>query len=109
MSGRAHPSFGTGQGRGGHLEPDLVIEHREALVFLLYQAAEIEHGSMCQYLYAAFTLRRPDDPGLTEGQRAAIERWRSANASTDPPWNSRMTVLCARSPATATATAASGS
>jgi len=76
VSGRAHPSLGLAPGVGPHLEPDLVIEHREALVFLLYQAAEIEHGSMCQYLYAAFTLRRGDDPELTGEQRAAIGRWR---------------------------------
>ncbi len=54
-----------------------MIEHREALIFLLYQAAEIEHGSMCQYLYAAFSLRRTDDPGLTSDQCGLIEGWRA--------------------------------
>jgi CDGSH-type Zn-finger protein len=60
------------------LEPDLVIEHREALIYLLYQAAEIEHGLMCEYLYAAFTLRPAGDPLLTPEQRETIARWRAA-------------------------------
>lgn len=77
MSVRAHPALGSRPGSGLHLEPDLVIEHREALIFLLYQAAEIEHGSMCQYLYAAFSLRRTDDPGLTSDQCGLIEGWRA--------------------------------
>lgn len=29
-----------------------VIEHREALIYMLCQAAELEHGLMCQYLFA---------------------------------------------------------
>jgi len=78
VTGRAHPSLRAGRVATAQLEPDLVIEHREALIYLLHQAAEIEHGLMCEYLYAAFTLRRPDDPGLTSEQRETIGRWRSA-------------------------------
>jgi hypothetical protein len=29
-----------------------VIEHREALIYMLCEAAELEHGIMCQYLFA---------------------------------------------------------
>jgi len=29
-----------------------VIEHREALIYMLFEAAELEHGIMCQYLFA---------------------------------------------------------
>ncbi len=57
-------------------EPPMVIEHREALVYLLAQACELEHGLMCEYLYAAFSLRRGEDEGLTPAQAEAVARWR---------------------------------
>ena len=46
--------------RGGRAEPEapFVIEHREALIYMLCEAAEVEHGIMCQYLFAAFSLRQ---------------------------------------------------
>ena len=42
--------------RGGMAAPEapFVIEHREALIYMLCEAAELEHGIMCQYLFAAF-------------------------------------------------------
>ena len=45
--------------RGGKAAPEapFVIEHREALIYMLYEAAELEHGIMCQYLFAAFSLK----------------------------------------------------
>jgi CDGSH-type Zn-finger protein/uncharacterized Fe-S cluster protein YjdI len=57
-------------------EPEIRIENRESLAYLLAEASEIEHGLMCCYLYAAFTLR--DQPKHTDAQRAAIARWRAA-------------------------------
>ena len=44
--------------RGGLAAPEapFVIEHREALIYMLCEAAELEHGIMCQYLFAAFSL-----------------------------------------------------
>jgi hypothetical protein len=56
----------------------LVIEHREPLIYMLCSAAELEHALMCEYLFAAFTLKRSVHEGITEEQLAAIERWRSA-------------------------------
>lgn len=56
----------------------LVIEHREALIYMLDSAAELEHALMCEYLFAAFSLKRSVDEGLTEDQLAAVERWRTA-------------------------------
>jgi hypothetical protein len=35
-----------------------VIEHREALIYMLCGAAELEHGIMCQYLFAASSLKQ---------------------------------------------------
>src|SRR5438552_18817240 len=58
-------------------EPEIVIEHRKELTYLLCQAAELEHGLMCQYLYAAFSLKAAAGPGLGEEQLETVERWRS--------------------------------
>ena len=53
-----------------------VIEHREALIYMLCEAAELEHGIMCQYLFAAFTLKQDEGEGLTPEELAAARRWR---------------------------------
>ena len=64
--------------RDGRAAPEapFVIEHREALIYMLCEAAELEHAVMCQYLFAAFSLKRSLDEGLTEPQLAAVQRWR---------------------------------
>jgi len=53
-----------------------VIEHREALICMLCQAAELEHGIMCQYLFAAFSLKQREDEVLTPDELEAVMRWR---------------------------------
>jgi len=77
----------TIEGRLGHVlalrgsapveERTIVIEHREPLIYMLCAAAELEHALMCEYLFAAFSLKRSIDEGLTEDQLSAAERWRS--------------------------------
>src|SRR5690242_3406865 len=64
--------------RGGLAAPEapFVIEHREALIYMLCEAAELEHGIMCQYLFAAFSLKQSADEGLSGTELAAVERWR---------------------------------
>jgi hypothetical protein len=64
--------------RGGQAPPEapLVIEHREALIYILCQAAELEHGIMAQYLFAAFSLKQSAAEGLTDAEAAAVQRWR---------------------------------
>jgi CDGSH-type Zn-finger protein len=64
--------------RGGLAPPEapFVIEHREALIYMLCEAAELEHGIMCQYLFAAFSLKEDPAEGLTEEQAATVRRWR---------------------------------
>src|SRR3982074_3125215 len=57
-------------------EAPFVIEHREALIYMLCQAAELEHAIMCQYLYAAFSLKQGVDEGLPATQFELGERWR---------------------------------
>jgi ferritin-like protein len=63
--------------RGGTAAPEapFVIEHREALIYMLCEAAEL--AIMCQYLYAAFSLKqRLDEGGMSEAELAAVTRWR---------------------------------
>ncbi len=64
--------------RGGLAPPEapFVIEHREALIYMLCEASELEHGIMCQYLYAAFSLKQSEDEGLTQEETEAVNRWR---------------------------------
>ena len=59
-------------------EPSIVIEHREQLIYMLCAAAELEHALMCEYLFAAFSLKRDASEGLTDDQVAAVQRWRAA-------------------------------
>ena len=64
--------------RGGQAkaEAPFVIEHREALIYMLCEAAELEHAIMCQYLFAAFSLKQTVDEGLTQEEIVAVTRWR---------------------------------
>jgi CDGSH-type Zn-finger protein/truncated hemoglobin YjbI len=66
------------QTRGGTAAPEapFVIEHREALIYMLCEAAELEHGIMCQYLFAAFSLKQETSEGLSEAELAAVTNWR---------------------------------
>jgi alkylhydroperoxidase family enzyme len=43
---------------------------------MLCEAAELEHGIMCQYLFAAFSLKRREDAGLRPEGLEAVTRWR---------------------------------
>ena len=52
------------------------LEHREALIYTLGKAAELEHLVMLQYLFAAFSLKQSVDEGLTPETLAAVNRWR---------------------------------
>jgi hypothetical protein len=66
--------------RGSQATPEspFVIEHREALIYMLCLAAELEHSIMCQYLYAAFSLKQDVSEHVSVDQLRAIERWRRA-------------------------------
>ena len=67
--------------RGGsapaEAETPMVIEHREALIYTLGKAAELEHLVMCQYLYAAFTMKTKEAEGLPLEHVPTVTRWRS--------------------------------
>jgi hypothetical protein len=52
------------------------LEHREALIYALGKAAELEHLIMLQYQFAAYSLKQKVDEGLAPEQLAAVQRWR---------------------------------
>src|SRR5262245_22543781 len=52
-------------------------EHRESLAYALSEAAELEHGLMCCYLYTAFSIGRRCEQRHPPHQAAAIARWRA--------------------------------
>ena len=66
------PELGAGTGS----PHELVIEGREELLYLLGEAAEVEHSVCCSYLYAAFTLRADPGEGLTAAQLPVVAGWK---------------------------------
>lgn len=62
---------------GGETEPAarIKIESREDLVFVLSEASALEHMIMCEYLFAAFSLKRSEPEGVSESQLAKIRSW----------------------------------
>jgi hypothetical protein len=68
--------------RGTRAAPEapFIIQHREALIYMLCLASELEHAIMCQYLYSAFSLKQSVDEGLIEGQLESVDRWRQTVA-----------------------------
>ena len=59
-------------------EPPIVVEHREQLIYLLREAAELEHTIMCEYLFAQWSLKRSVGEGVTEQQLERILAWDAA-------------------------------
>jgi Mn-containing catalase len=62
-------------------EPTIRVETREELIYLLAEAAAVEHSIMCCYLYGAWSLKRSTKDGLTPDQVEAVKRWRKAIVS----------------------------
>ena len=56
----------------------ITIEHRDALIYMLGEAAELEHAIMAQYLFAAFSLKGGTDEDVDERQLRHIKEWRKA-------------------------------
>src|ERR671937_136121 len=71
MAGMARPRGPNGQ----TLEPPLRVESREELIYLLGEACELEHGLLCEYPYAQFSLKRSLAEGVSEEQLARIRAW----------------------------------
>jgi Ferritin-like len=63
------------QGEG---EPHRVlIRNREDLASVLSEASTLEHMIMCEYLFAAFSLKRDASEGLSDGELEKVRRWQS--------------------------------
>ena len=56
-------------------ENPIKIEDREELIYMLSEASSLEHMIMCEYLFAAFSLKRDVNEGVTPTQLEAIKRW----------------------------------
>jgi Ferritin-like len=67
----ADPSAGPTQ----HAEHSIQIRSREDLAFVLSEASTLEHMIMCEYLFAAFSLRERGSEGLSEPQSDMVARW----------------------------------
>jgi hypothetical protein len=52
-----------------------LIDTREELINALYEAAELEHGLMVQYLFAALTMKKRLDEGITGSQQELTRKW----------------------------------
>ena len=55
-----------------------MIDNREELINALTEAAELEHGLMLQYLYAAMSLKDHESEGLTPRQLQLVGEWRKS-------------------------------
>src|SRR6266566_4802050 len=60
------------------VESPLRVASREEVVWLLTQACELEHGLMCEYMFAQFTLRRTQQEGLSAEQQPKVAAWEAA-------------------------------
>lgn len=57
------------------MEQPIVIRNREELIFMLSEAAQLEHMILCEYLFATFSLKHTTEEGLTAEQLLAVKRW----------------------------------
>lgn len=61
-------------GHSAKFESDL--EKRDRLAALLREASEVEHDVLCQYLFAAFSMKKhPSEGGVTWAQLELMRRW----------------------------------
>jgi len=51
------------------------IESREDLAFVLSEASTLEHMIMCEYLFAAFSLKRDESEGLSSAELEKVRGW----------------------------------
>ncbi len=57
--------------------PRLHIETVSQMLGVLAEAAEVEHGVMCCYFFAAFGLKTESEDGLSPNLMATVRRWKS--------------------------------
>lgn len=52
------------------------VSHRDELVFLLNQAAELEHSLSCSYLFTAFSLKSSVEEGISPEALEQVANWK---------------------------------
>ena len=52
-----------------------MIDSREEMIIALSEAAELEHGLLCQYLFAAFSMKRHPEEGISWAQVERLRTW----------------------------------
>jgi hypothetical protein len=52
------------------------IENRAQLIYLLSEAAELEHSILCCYLFASFSMKESEDEQITGEQLQLVNEWR---------------------------------
>jgi Ferritin-like len=58
------------------MSPSAAIHSRSGLLKLLCEAAELEHGIACSYLFAAFSLKRDlSEGGMSWEEQQMVRRW----------------------------------
>ena len=57
-------------------ESRIRIGDREELLYMLAEAAAIEHNVMCSYFYGIWSLKRGERDGLTAEQARAVAAWK---------------------------------
>ena len=63
--------------RPGEIVAAVSIENRAQLVYLLTEAAELEHNVLCSYLFADFSMKQDATESLTADQLTVVVGWRS--------------------------------
>ena len=61
--------------------PPLPVDSREQLVYLLTQAAELEQGILCEYLFALYSLKRDPGDGLERCTQSSAYKATTASTS----------------------------
>ena len=54
---------------------DSIIKNRDQLICALHEASELEQGLMCMYLFAALSMKKANESGITPAQAEQIRRW----------------------------------
>ena len=58
------------------MDAQVRIENRAQLIYLLTEAAELEHGIMCTYLFSAFSMKKDVKEGIAADHLPIVRRWR---------------------------------
>jgi len=75
-------------------EPKIRIEDREELIYMLAEAAAIEHNVMCCYFYGIWSLKRGVQDGLTAKQADIVQTWKRAMTEVAVEEMSHLTLVC---------------